>query len=241
VNLLRVLEVSHLQVALFEFLFKDQSLTSVVDVDCCERGHAALFAVIPGCQANRFLSLSAHYYTGQGLARGDYGRRFTIIEAAASDQDEVANLNVSSGHPPEFSPSSEWDYGNKSSSLLAPARLMRRIVPWLRFDSALHVSTVTLDRFASQQGVSAVDFIHIDVHGAELRAFSGTHLTPHRRDLGQKWLIGKSTKTSQPPSRSTAFLQEAGFKLVLRSVVDGFGDHLYVNPAFFPVSRKALP
>ena len=73
---------------------------------------------------------------------------------------------VSSGKP-ENSSAEDWDFGNKSSSLLAPEKT-KEVHPWLKFEKEVKVQTTTLKQFCIDNKVNEIDFIHMDVQGAEL-------------------------------------------------------------------------
>ncbi len=226
--------------ALLEFLFKDQPPSLILDVGCCE-----------GEDSLRYLQLFADarvigfepYPPNANKARSLLGKledegRFTLVEAAVADQEGVAILSISSGHPPELPLSHEWDYGNKSSSLLPPAQLMAKYIPWLNFTNKLEVPTITLDGFARQHGISAVDLIHIDIQGAELKAFAGAAKLLAKTGVIWAEVADHELYEGQPTAgQVTAFLANAGFSLVLCNVDGGFGDHFYVNPKYFHIAR----
>lgn len=95
-----------------------------------------------------------------------------VVQLALSDRTSEADFFVSSGQPPNAPQGEDWDYGNKSSSLLMPTR-HTEIHPWLEFREKVRVSTSTIADLCSGLGVSRIDFIHLDVQGAELMVLTG--------------------------------------------------------------------
>jgi FkbM family methyltransferase len=69
-----------------------------------------------------------------------------IFRLALSDSTGTSEFHVSSGHPDDVPQAGDWDYGNKSSSLLPPKEL-EDVVPWLKFERTILVETMRLDRF----------------------------------------------------------------------------------------------
>jgi len=99
---------------------------------------------------------------------------------AISDFNGFSEMNISSGHPDTI-PKADWDYGNKSSSLLEPKEHLTS-VDWCKFDRTEVVPVITLDRYielinmptsSNMVKVDKIDFIHIDVQGNELRVLKG--------------------------------------------------------------------
>jgi len=101
------------------------------------------------------------------LARID-DPRAVLFDLAISDRNGYIDFHVSSGTPPADSGSAEiegadWD---QSGSIRAPKKHLDRY-PWCRFDEKFAVPTKTLDDWAEEQGIHAVDLIWADVQGAE--------------------------------------------------------------------------
>ena len=108
------------------------------------------------------------------------GKRGTAIELlttelvplALSDRAGEATFHVSSGRPPDLFAGENWNYGNKSSSLLVPAAT-GPMHGWIEFKEAITVRTGTLDDFCAQRGLARIDFIQMDVQGAEQLVLAG--------------------------------------------------------------------
>ncbi|MEQ9298875.1 MAG: FkbM family methyltransferase [Cyclobacteriaceae bacterium] len=155
-----------------------------------------------------------------------------VFQMALSSQKGSSRLHLSSGRPEHVSKDDMIDYGNKSSSLLEPERHLE-IYPWLKFEEKIVVSTDTLDHFCSEHGVSVIDFIHMDVQGAELMVLESGKST--LRNVKSIWLeVGKvELYRGQPLKREVeSFLEEQGWIKVISTVGKISGDQFWVNKAF---------
>ena len=104
--------------------------------------------------------------------RANLGRfgvsRAQVVPLALSDTTGSATFHVSSGQPsPEIS-----DWG-MSSSLLAPTEENLKVWPWLKFSRTIEVPTDTLANLARREAVDEIDYVHMDVQGAELKVLEG--------------------------------------------------------------------
>ncbi len=95
-----------------------------------------------------------------------------ISSLALSNRKGTSVFHVSSGEPPVRFAGDHWNYGNKSSSLLPP-RHETPMHGWIRFKEHVEVETDTLDAYCSREGVQRIDWMHIDVQGAERMVLEG--------------------------------------------------------------------
>jgi len=154
------------------------------------------------------------------------------VPLALSDRAGVATFHVSSGRPPEEFAGADWNYGNKSSSLLPPAA-KDPMYGWIEFKEAITVRTETLDAFCAARGIGRIDFIHMDVQGAERLVLAGAgEMLPR---IGALWL-----EVSDKPLYAgqmlrpeiEAFMQAHGFALGCEVRREIEGDQFYVNKHF---------
>lgn len=151
------------------------------------------------------------------------------VPLALSDRRGRAQFHVSSGRPAHEFAGKEWNYGNKSSSLLPPASVAP-MHGWIEFKETIDVPTDTLENFARERQLNRIDFIHLDVQGAErlvLRGAAG--VLPQVRAI---WL-----EVSEEPlylgqairGEIELFMRSRGFTLAysLRRAIEG--DQLYLN------------
>ncbi|HNX69104.1 MAG TPA: FkbM family methyltransferase [Candidatus Omnitrophota bacterium] len=112
-------------------------------------------------------------------------KRAVLIEAAVSNRDGWAMLNMSSGWPSDnilrhfkflglnklyiSMMGKQWNYSSSIKTVISNATDH----PWLIFPSKVKVQTIQLDLWIKKNGISAVDFIWSDVQGAEKDVFEG--------------------------------------------------------------------
>ncbi|HEX9659951.1 MAG TPA: FkbM family methyltransferase, partial [Rhodothermales bacterium] len=152
-----------------------------------------------------------------------------VIPVALSDTTGSAPFHVSSGHPEDRAVSEDWDYGNKSSSLLSPD-LTKEVHPWIRFDNVIEVRTATLADICEEVGVGRIDFIHLDVQGAELKVLAGAgDLMDHVTGV---WLeVERIPLYRDQPLASDVerFLRGRGFSKIKDTVGEISGDQLWIR------------
>jgi FkbM family methyltransferase len=152
-----------------------------------------------------------------------------VLPCALSDSAGQATLFVSSGQPDDVTPS-DWDYGNKSSSLRPPDRHLE-VHPWVRFDDQIVVATTTLERVCRDEGISVIDFVHLDVQGAELEVLRGAG--PYLEQIGAIWMEVEAIPLyqAQPLKPDVErFMAGHGFRKMVDTVGSISGDQLYFNP-----------
>ena len=161
-----------------------------------------------------------------------------IEDKALSNEVGQATFYLSSGRPDDIDDSLDWDFGNKSSSLLPPAKT-KDVLPWLEFKDEIKVKTTTLYEFIKSNGFDIVDFIHMDVQGAELLVLEGA-LT-YINSIKMIWLEVENMELykNQPlKSDVEIYLSSKGFVKIKDTVNHIAGDQLWVNYRYFP--RKKI-
>lgn len=154
-------------------------------------------------------------------------KNIKVIKKALSDKNGSATFHVSSGKPPKAS--DDWDYGNKSSSLLAPDKT-KNVHKWLKFKEKINVKTERLDTFAESEGIQEIDFVYMDVQGAEMMVLNGAGKFITR--IKAIWLEVESVElySHQPLKKDIeAFMKSNGFIKVKDTVDDIAGDQLYLR------------
>jgi FkbM family methyltransferase len=159
-----------------------------------------------------------------------------VVAVALSDSVGHAIFHVSSGRPDGAPPDAGWDFGNKSSSLLPPSGHLTAH-PWVHFDEAIEVETDRLDALAGRSGLTAIDYIHMDVQGAELRVLNGAGTLLD--SIGVIWMEVEAVPLyrDQPlKPEIERFMKSRGFEKRLDTVGAVSGDQLYVNTRVYPRS-----
>ncbi|MBR8838293.1 MAG: FkbM family methyltransferase [Stigonema ocellatum SAG 48.90 = DSM 106950] len=164
------------------------------------------------------------------------------LPIALSDEVGKASFYVSSGHPEHLRNTSDWDYGNKSSSLLPPDET-EKYYPWLKFNEVITVDTDTLENVCREHGITTIDFIHMDVQGAELKVLHGAGSLI--KDIKAIWLEVEAVSLykEQPLKRDIeGFMARNNFEKIKDTVNNVSGDQFYINKNylqnFLHVSEK---
>lgn len=97
--------------------------------------------------------------------------RVTIEQMAVGREPGRVVFHQSSGRH-ESHPA---DYSHIDSGSIRKPRKHLEKYPWVRFASTIEVECTTLDEYAMKHGIEAVDFIWMDVQGAEEDVFRGGH------------------------------------------------------------------
>jgi FkbM family methyltransferase len=137
--------------------------------------------------------------------------RFLAWNVAVSDSNGQADFHVSSGQAPKVT---TWDTGNKSSSLLAPKQHLD-IHKWCKFDTKITVDTRKLDCLMCETNLPGIDFVHLDVQGAEKMVLDGA--VRALRDVKAIWCEVSTVEmyAGQPKKDEIVqYLNARGFRLV---------------------------
>lgn len=160
-------------------------------------------------------------------------KNITLVKKALSDKISNEQFFVSSGSPSLAKEDMDWDFGNKSSSLLAPGNVFD-FVPWLKFNEVIEVSATTIQDFATSNRIVGIDFMHLDVQGAELKVLNGA--SSFIDNIKIIWLEVSSEELyeGQPLKNDIEkFMCSKNF-ILIKSVIDGIsGDQLYINKKYF--------
>lgn len=150
---------------------------------------------------------------------------------ALSDRKGKAIFHVSTGKPkPE---GYQDDYGKKSSSLLQP-ELTREIYPWLLFEEKIEVQTETLESEMNDLGIAHIDFLHMDVQGAELMVLQGAG--SRLQDIKSIWLEVEKIELYRKQALERdlyKFFRAQNFKKILNETNHIAGDQLWINQSLW--------
>ena len=179
--------------------------------------------------------------------------RCSLIRAAVTNTDGHTTLHVSTGWPIKIprlvqifhatrlyvslyswyrlllGDKREWD---ASSSVMNSVQYSKDW-PWLTFSRRIKVKTIKLDTFTKENGISFIDFIWVDIQGAEKLMIEGGGATLKKT----KYLYTEYGETSCYPEAMTRdetieLLQSHGYSLVEKySSTNKSGDLLFLNMA----------
>jgi FkbM family methyltransferase len=217
----------------FRRLFHASEPLVICDIGACEGEDSVRYArLFPRARIFAFEPLPAN----QALVRDNFERfavrNAELVAMALSDRAGEAVFHVSSGRPKEMFSGEQWNYGNKSSSLLPPAQ-DDPMYGWIEFKQEITVQTETLDNFCRARGLDHIDFIHMDVQGAEYLVLSGAgFMLPRTKAL---WLEVSDQQLYRGQKLRTdieQFMHEHNFALGMEIRREIEGDQFYVNRRF---------
>jgi FkbM family methyltransferase len=207
----------------------DAALT-IFDIGCCEGEDSIRFARrFPNARVFSFEPLPAN----QALVRINFEKYHVtnteLVPLALSDRVGTAVFHVSTGEPKEKFAGQDWNYGNKSSSLLPPSS-DAPMHGWIRFPEKITVQCSTFDEFCRQRTVSQVDFVHMDVQGAEWLVLQGAaKMLPRIGALCLEYADAELYAGQKLRTDIEKLLRAAGFALVYTEARGTEGDQFYVN------------
>lgn len=152
-------------------------------------------------------------------------KNIRVLPVALSDKKGIEKFFVSSGQH-WLSDEKNWDYGNKSSSLLGPGEHMN-VFDWIKFEETEVVCT-TVDAVCAAENISQIDFFHLDVQGAELKVLKGAESV----DIRAIWLetSDKSMYEGQPLRVNVEeYLAARGYVCLERAKSGVYEDQLWVK------------
>jgi FkbM family methyltransferase len=213
-------------------LLKGTASPVIFDIGACEGEDSIRYSrLFPGARIFTFEPLPAN----QEIIRANlakYGVSAELIPVALSDHRGSAIFHVSAGRPKDLFSGENWNYGNKSSSLLPPAAA-EPMHGWIQFPERITVPCETLADVCAARGIDRIDFIHMDVQGAEGLVLEGAKaMLPRIRLI---WLEVSNQELYQGQklrSDLEAMLQRAGFALAYEESRGVEGDQFHINLRF---------
>lgn len=211
-------------------LYRPEEAMTILDIGSCEGEDSVRYArVFPRSKVLAFEPLPAN----QELVRANFARHGVtnaeLVPLALSDRGGEATFHVSSGRPQDEFAGKDWNYGNKSSSLLAPAQ-SGPMYGWVEFKEAITVRTETLDAFCAGRGIDRVDFIHMDVQGAEHLVLAGaTAMLPRVTAIWLEVSDRELYAGQKLRSDMEQLMRRHGFRLGFELRREVEGDQFYVN------------
>jgi 2-O-methyltransferase len=216
-------------------LFERKARLTIFDIGACEGEDAIRYS--------RFFPNSTVYAfeprpdnlekIDENLKRYDHGS-IEVSHLALADKKGTSTFYLSSGQPEDSPPEVDWDFGNKSSSLLPPGEKMKTHTAWLEFKDTLEVHTDRLDNFMADRGLKGIDFIHMDVQGAELMVLLGAgDCVPSIKAIWLEVEVVELYKDQPLKTDIEEFMHSNGFVCVKSELDHVSGDQLYINTRFF--------
>lgn len=214
-------------------IFNTHDPLVIFDIGACEGEDSIRYArLFPNSQVYTFEPVPEN----QALVLANF-EKFGVKNAelhrvALADREGTSTFHVSSGKPPEKWEGEQWNYGNKSSSLLEPIQ-KEAAYGWLDFKKTIPIKCKMLDLFCMEKSVSKINFIHLDVQGAELMVLRGAkNILPNIQTV---WMeVGEKEEYSMQATRKQveAYMKSNRFRLLYFKSDGQWGDQFWVNTRF---------
>lgn len=210
-------------------LFDRDDELIIFDVGACEGEDSVKFSQrFPNAKVYAFEPLPKNFEKIKNNLDKYVATNINISQVALSNKKGKSIFFVSSGRP-EGASEDDWDYGNKSSSLLRPAKV-KKVHEWLSFDEEVSVKTSRLDQFMKDNKLTKIDFLYMDVQGAELMVLEGAG--EFLKNIRAVWMEVESVELykNQPLKKDVEiFMQKNGFYKLKDTVDSVSGDQLFVR------------
>ncbi|MDN3584403.1 FkbM family methyltransferase [Mucilaginibacter flavus] len=224
-----------------DMLFKRDAAITIFEIGACEGEDSIRYSnLFPNSNIFAFEPLPKNLQKIQHNIVKYQKDNITIVPLGLSDNCGISTFYVSSGTPEGQENNENWDFGNKSSSLLPPDKHID-VVKFIEFKQRIDVETITLDAFCQNKGINLVDFVHMDVQGAELMVLNGARNSISK--MKAIWLeVSKITLYKGQPliNDIERFMSENNFVKIKDTVDDITGDQFYVSKTFFPGHHQML-
>lgn len=221
-------------------LFRQTNTLVIFEIGACEGEDSIRYSrLFPQSQIYAFEPLPKNFELITKNIEKYNVKNVEVFNKALSEKNDSAEFYVSNGTPKGMTVS-DWDFGNKSSSLLPPEE-HTNIVEFIKFEEKIWVQTITLKSFCQQSEIDGIDFIHMDVQGAELLVLKGAdNLISNIKVI---WLeVAKiSLYKGQPLVNDIEEFMSAHDFYLAKSCVDNIsGDQLYISKKYFPDYKTIL-
>jgi FkbM family methyltransferase len=217
-------------------LFNINSELTIFDIGACEGLSSVRYlSVFPKSKVYAFEPVPNNYKKVLENKEKYNLTNFSAFELGLSSEKGEATFYVSSGEPSNIDKPTDnsTSFGNKSSSLYKPNKV-NEIHNWLKFNESITIKTETLQNFCRDHKIDSIDFIHMDVQGAELMVLEGANkmisninsvwLEVEKVELYEKQALKKDIEN---------FFIKNDFICILNKVNHIAGDQLWVQKTYF--------
>jgi FkbM family methyltransferase len=222
--------------------FNNQESLTIFDIGACEGEESIRYAkMFPASTVYSFEPLKNNYQLIKRNFLKFDKEADHLFNIALGDFNGETTFFVSSGQPENLKNTEEWNYGNKSGSILPPGEITTNTYQWLKFEEGEKVVVRRLEDFCKEEKVKHISFIHMDVQGAELKVLEGAGKMLSEIDLVWMEVSVKEFYKGQPLEKEVYnYMQQKGFVLVFQHNEGSYGDHLYASADFFSHRKYQL-
>jgi FkbM family methyltransferase len=221
-------------------LFRLDSPLIIFDIGACEAEDSIRYSnLFPNAVVYAFEPLPTNFQKCLSNIQKYKKENIKIYNLAFANLKGESNFYVSSGRP-EGTEMENWDYGNKSSSILPP-NIENQNHKWLKFEEQIVINTDKMSNFCLANKIESIDFIHMDVQGAELEVLKGAEKLID--NIKAIWLEVESVQLyeNQPIKEDIEnFMKLNGFVKLLDTVGNVSGDQLYIKRKYFNLLHPGI-
>lgn len=216
-------------------LFDTKEKLTLFDIGACEGLSSVRYlSLFPNSEIWTFEPVPKNFEKVLNNKEKYKSKKLKPFEIGLSSEIGEATFYLSSGQPPNKDKPADnsSDFGNKSSSLYKPDKTIE-VHPWLEFKETITIKTDTLDNFCKTQNISSIDFIHMDVQGAELMVLQGGKNMLEK--INSIWLEVERISLYENQALKNdieLFLSTHGFVCRLNKVNHIAGDQLWVKKTY---------
>jgi FkbM family methyltransferase len=219
-----------------DLLFKNVKPKIIFEIGAAQSEDTIKYAQkFPKASIYAFEPLPVNYEKGKVNIQKHAIKNVNLYNIGMSDKEGKSQFFVSSlnSNP---SPNSIAD-GLRSSSLFSPGKHLA-IYTNVLFDNSTYINCITLDIFCKQHEINHIDFIQMDVQGAELLVLRGGMNALKKTDVIWLEVSNIDLYSNQPKANDIHnFMKSNGFKLLIDALGEVYGDRLYVSHAFYEKHR----
>jgi FkbM family methyltransferase len=205
-------------------------MLTIFDIGACEAEDSIRYSnLFPNAKIYAFEPVPENFHKAiENIIHYQKSNQIFIYPFALNDKEGEFEFYVSSGKPMIENKISDWDFGNKSSSLLKPGKI-KHIHEWLKFDRIIKVQTKTLKRFCSENNINKIHLLHLDVQGAELNVLKSAGEVLFETDLIWLEVSVVELYKNQALEKDIRNFLNPKYELILSRMEGSSGDQLYVN------------
>jgi FkbM family methyltransferase len=207
--------------------FNKEDKIIIFDIGSCEGEDSIRYSqTFPNSTIYAFEPLEKNFHSLNENLKKYNIKNVKSYNEALSDKEGCVDFFVSSGHPDYLPKTNEWDYGNKSSSIFEPKSHQPN---WMNFEKIKNIKSNTLYNFCKENNINNIDFIHMDVQGAEKLVLHGAG--NYINNINMIWLevsLVEFYKNQPLKNDILYFLKDNGFNVV-KDVCSHMGGDILVK------------